>query len=331
MDWYLQFGTGDALQRAVFVLFAPEERQPTWVVKFSRAPGRDGPFEREEQAAHLLGQHAPRAARRAARQLDRWSSDGLPVSLEEAGRGRPLHMVLGDRRRSRRARLTLVDDVADWAVALGHESMVPAGAHDAFRRVEADLPPPSPASALEPWMHDGLRHVPGVLAHHDLGPWNILSDGRAFTVIDWESVAYPSLPLWDVLYFLTAALSVVDASPHQPTPATALGLLRGASPGSPMLFAWLARAARALDVPPSLVGPLATLCWLHHGRSGARRRADLAGAVGGADRDRPAGGEGTPAARSEPMLGRLAPGWARDPLLGPRWPAFMRATGAGGT
>ena len=56
-----------------------------------------------------------------------------------------------------------------------------------------------------------------------------------------------------------------------------------------------------LAIPAEAVGPLATLCWLHHGLSHVRR------------------GERLGAEAQIPPAERIAPIWLDDPLLGPAW------------
>jgi hypothetical protein len=324
VDWYLHLGVGDVLQRSVFVLFAPGDRDPTWVVKFTRVGGHHEPYAREAAATRALRVGARRASQRAALQLDWWTSHGLPASIEPAAPGRPVHLVLGDRRRSRRWRMSVVDAIAAWAVALGVET---AGgtAGELFRGLEDDHAEHRPLNAVGPDIRRELDGVPTVMAHHDLGPWNILWASSTFTVVDWESSSPSSLPLWDLLYFLTAALSTVDAAPAAPTRAGVLDLLRGRSRSSPVLFQWLARGAGALGISPGTVGPLATLCWLHHARSRPRRTALLEGLV----HPQRAPGDAIAGDAPTPVLGDLGVAWMGDPCLGPRWAAFMRSVAGG--
>src|SRR6266508_3246896 len=126
-------------------------------------------------------------------------------------------------------------------------------------------------------------------------------------VLDWESARRPGLPLWDLLYFLVDALPLVEGAR---TPAEradrALALLRGASVWSLMLFDWLRKAAAAAAMPPAAIGPVATLCWLHHGLSHVTRGRAATGIEPGAS-------------VSIPPVERIAAGWLADPALGPDW------------
>jgi Ser/Thr protein kinase RdoA (MazF antagonist) len=42
-----------------------------------------------------------------------------------------------------------------------------------------------------------------IIAHHDLAPWNLVTDGDAWTFIDWD-VAGPGSRLWDLAYAVRA-------------------------------------------------------------------------------------------------------------------------------
>lgn len=82
-------------------------------------------------------------------------------------------------------------------------------------------------------------------------------------------------------------------------------------PASAGLFRWTERCAEALGVPRADLGPLAMLCWLHHGRSGAVREAELSCFQEDA----------------EPvfwlrLLERVRDRWLSDPALGPEWAAL---------
>jgi hypothetical protein len=82
-----------------------------------------------------------------------------------------------------------------------------------------------------------------------------------------------------------------------------LALFRGESRHSARLFGWVRLAVARLGVPPDAVGPIATLCWMHHGLSAPLRESALAGAP--------------PAPLGH--LARLAGPWLADRDLGPTW------------
>ena len=157
-----------------------------------------------------------------------------------------------------------------------------------------------------------LPELRGVLQHNDLGTWNIVVRPGGFVAVDWESARRPGLPLWDLLYFLVDALPLLEGSTTSEQRVTeALRILRGESPSSPVLFDWLRRGVASAGVPEEAVGPIATLCWLHHGLSHVPRRA-------AADRAEP-GSSADPS-----PIDLLAPRWLLDPALGPTWNAWRR-------
>jgi hypothetical protein len=305
VDWLLALGTGDDLQRAVFHLL--DAGRPRWVLKFARVPGHDAPFRRDEAGLGLAGSAGPVVAARAPVMLGRFEVAGIAASVETAAAGRPLLELL---RRGGRPGVPagLLDSIAGWVVAMGVATAAPPAALAPERaRLEREV--------LPPWRHAGapvelvraLPELPAVLQHNDLGSWNVVTDGQDFTAVDWESARLVGLPLWDLLYLLADCLVRLDGpAPAEALVARALALFRGESARSPALFAWVRRAVTALHIPPEAVGPIATLCWLHHGLSADVRGAALAGAA--------------PAPTGH--LARLAAPWLTDPALGPAWSAW---------
>jgi hypothetical protein len=141
------------------------------------------------------------------------------------------------------------------------------------------------------------------LAHRDPGSWNIAVDGTDFTVLDWESAAFPSIPLWDTAYLLADACSAVDGpAPVERKVSRIAALFAGEHRLSEYAFDHLRTAATALDVPEDAIGPAIITGWLHHGRSRASR-AVRAGRL--------------PVA--EGLINRVAARWLEDPALGPGW------------
>jgi Ser/Thr protein kinase RdoA (MazF antagonist) len=70
--------------------------------------------------------------------------------------------------------------------------------HDAVARF---TPPPDAAwQVVIPPEDDGGGEI---IAHHDLAPWNLVTDGDAWTFIDWDG-AGPGSRLWDLAYAVRA-------------------------------------------------------------------------------------------------------------------------------
>jgi len=233
--------------------------------------------------------------------------DGLHASIETAAHGRLLAMLL--RRRPHAASSTeAVEAVASWILRVARETAAPPTAlADERRRLAEEVLPRWSERGAPQDLADRLPELPAVLQHNDVGTWNIVLTGPTdFVVIDWESARRYGLPLWDLLYFLTDALSALDgARTFDERAKGSIRLLRGDAPSSQALFRWVRRAVEELGIPPDAVGPIATLGWLHHGLSHVAR--------------------GHSAEQVEPgsaivdPVGRIAPAWLRDPALGPSW------------
>jgi hypothetical protein len=306
--WFMTRGQGDALTRAVLHLFEPGAEDPAWVLKFARVPGHAEPFDRDERGLRLVHEAAPVAGRHAPRLIGRFEADGLPASLETAAVGESLSTLLR-RRRTARDAPRAIDEVAGWIVRLASETATPAEAlaEERTRLADEVLPRWLPAGA-PPDLVDRLPELTAVLQHNDLGSWNVVArPGGGFTALDWESARRYGLPLWDLLYFLVDALPQLDgARTAEERAETAVRLLRGEARSSAVLFGWVRRAVEETSLPAAAVGPVATLCWLHHGLSHVARveRTEVIEA-----------GSAAPV----PPVERIASSWLADPALGPRW------------
>ncbi len=310
-SWFLTLGQGDELSRNVFHLFPAGSPAPAWVLKFARVPGYSDPFDRDERGLRLAETAGGAVARHAPRLLGRFTADGLHALVESAAVGQRVRRVL-EGPTSEATKLGLVDGIASWIVELGRATAAEPARLDAERRrLSEEVVPRWTESGAPADLVSTLPPVPAVLQHNDLGSWNIVGEGAAFTAVDWESARAHGLPLWDLLYFLTDAVAALDRVSSDGRDEHAARLFRGGSPRSPLLFAWVRRAVEACDVPPSAVGPIATLCWLHHGLSHVARTAAV-------DRFAPSG------RASLPPIERVAYFWLTDPLLGPGWSRWER-------
>jgi hypothetical protein len=297
VGWFLTLGQGDALTRAVFHVFPPGAARPSWALKLARVRDYDTPFRRDERGLSLANEAGGSAAAHAPRFVGRFTIDGHHASLETAAVGERLSTLLP--RRTAAAR-TAFADIATWTESVGRETAGEGG--EELARLAREV---VPRWNVARDVLQAVRTVPGVLQHNDLGTWNVVAEapGR-FTVLDWESARDNGLPLWDLLYFAVDGLGQLDrAATFEERTRYAVQLLRGDVASSPELFELVQRYVRALRLAPEAVGPLATLCWLHHGLS-HRARAE-------------AGGSSDPAA--VPPAERIAPIWLEDPLLGPTW------------
>jgi hypothetical protein len=306
-DWFVVCGQGDVLARGLFVVFGAGQRQPEWIVKFARVPDYSEPFERDEAALSMVARVGGAASAHAPRLLGRFTVAGHHAAVETAAAGSRLSGVLQSRA-PRAEKLRVLEAVAAWIVQVGVEtSGGRASAAVEVARLRAETIPTR--GDVDPGISDRLDQLPAVLQHNDLGGWNVVVDRAAgFTAVDWESARSQGLPLWDLWYFLAHTLVQLDGFDGDPVDGFRR-LFRGEAPSSALLFRWTREAAQALDLPAETLGPLATLCWLHHSRSGGARAVALEGR----------GGE----AKSWPAA-RFIDVWLADPALGPSWSRWQR-------
>lgn len=311
--WVLSLGAGDDLQRAVFHLLEDgrADGPARWVLKFARVAGYDEPFRRDEAGLALARSAGPVVAGHAPALLGRFDVAGLAASVETAASGRRLVEVLARVHAwpgGAKSAVQSLDAIASWVIDLGRATRTaPAALGPELARLAADVVPRWVRAGASPDLVGSLPPLPGVLQHNDLGSWNIVTDGAQFTAVDWESARACGLPLWDLLYVLGDCLVRIEGPGDVATLTTrALALFRGESAHSARLFGWVRRAVETLQLPVDAVGPLATLCWLHHGLSSTARDAALGGAP------------------AVPLghLARLAEPWLADPALGVGWRAW---------
>ena len=154
-----------------------------------------------------------------------------------------------------------------------------------------------------------VRRVPGVALHDDLGCWNILSRGREFTVVDWETARPSGFPLWDLWYFLADAAATADRVASAESRRMG-ALFRGEHRLSEALFRRTRTLVGAFGIDPEAVGALAASCRLHYERAYETAVA----------RVREIGGD-HPATFRWPT----ADEWLRDDRLGLGWDAWRAA------
>lgn len=305
--WFLTFGQGDALSRNAFQLFRPGSERPEWILKFARVMGYSQRFADDERGLALAHAAGGAVVSHVPRLYGRFEVDGVHASLETAAAGRRLRDLLstpGDRA----GKVQLIDRMGEWILELGRRTQRPPEALEPeLERLRKDVVPSWCELAVPSGLLAELPLLPAVVQHNDLGTWNVVADGDDFVVVDWENTREAGMPLWDLLYFLGDAFVHLDAAalPEQ-LPGRIAGLFAGEAPSSPLLFAWVRRAAEATGVPADAVGVVATLCWLSHSLSVRSHNLDLATFAPG-DPPRIHGLEG------------IAPAWMAHPALGPRW------------
>jgi hypothetical protein len=307
--WFLTLGTGDPLTRGVFHLFPPGSETPGWVLKFARVAGYAEPFDRDEHGLGLAATAGGVVLRHAPRLLGRRIVAGLSAAVETAAVGSRLTLVLqGASDRSRKLRA--IDAVARWTIESALATAVPPERLEPERRRLAEEVVPAWRDLGVPLdLVERVGPVPAVFQHNDLGSWNlVMGRGSDFSAVDWESARADGFPLWDLVYFLTDAITHLDgASLPELRNAHNVRLFRGELSSSAILFNWLRRSCAALSIREEQVAPIVTLCWLHHGLSGGHRRA----AVDAHAPDQRTG--------ELPDAERIARLWLATPGLGPTW------------
>jgi len=309
--WFFTPGRSDVLSRNAFHVFpTPVAARPAWTVKFSRIPDRPEAFDRDQRGLELARLAGERVASHAPCLLGRLETDGLHASVETAAVGQRLSSLLRGPG-SRASKLRVIESVAGWLVDLARATAAAPPALDPEqRRLREQVMPRW--TGVDPGLVDRLPPLAAVLAHNDLHAWNLIVDQRReFTAVDWESARQHNLPLWDLLYFLTDALVLLDGvTTEERRTQHALRLLRGDLTTSRLLLQWTDRAVAATGIPIEAVGPIATACWLHHGISHVSRWSAT----------RQAGHDGPV---ELPPVERIGSPWLADPALGPSWRSWL--------
>ncbi|HVA61416.1 MAG TPA: phosphotransferase [Mycobacteriales bacterium] len=272
--WFYTAEGGAASKRSSFFLFAPGAGRPTAVAKFARLPGRLPSFGREERGLAAAATAGAAVAERAPRALGCTDVGPHHVCVQSAVPGANLELILrGPAPRARK--VGLLEALAEWLVDVASETSGPANrAGDERGRLRRQLAAVLPAEAF-----GVLDRVPTVFQHGDLAGGNILVDGDAFMLVDWEWATEHGQPLWDLLHFALHALPLLDGADW--TAPSLRALFDGSAASSGLLFGWIRRMAKALALSEADVGGLALLCWARHAAVTSQVRAE-AGAGAGA-------------------------------------------------
>jgi phosphotransferase family enzyme len=312
-EWFMTLGGIDALSRSVFHVFPPGASEPGWVVKFARVPGYTAAFERDERGLRLAMSAGKAVGRHVPHILGRVEIAGLHASVEVAACGYRLADFLR-RPIPRDEKLRVIDSVAAWIIELGRRTTANSATLRGEReRLAREVVPLWSEFGIPSSLVDQVPQVPSVLQHADVGGWNVITRGPGdFAVIDWESVREHGFPLWDLVYFLADALVQLDGTPAgELRDQYTARLFRGELPLSETLFHWVRRAVRVFGLPPDAVGPVTTLCWLHHGFADVSRNATR-GELGVGER------------WGEINAERFARLWVREPGLGAGWDSWRK-------
>jgi hypothetical protein len=233
--WYVALTRGSSLRRGVFFVRLDGGRRV--VVKFARARGQTGKFDREEAGLSLVAAAGGVVAARAPRSLARFDVDGYPVCVQTAAPGQDLGQLLRGPL-PRAVKIRALERVVAWLL-------------DVARTTRGEV---------------GRYGVPTVFAHGDLADGNVMVTLRSMSVVDWERARADGVPLWDLLYFAVNTLPLLDGvAGLEQTLAYLVSLFRGEQgASSALLFRWVRSYVEAAGLPPDAVGELAGACWRDH-------------------------------------------------------------------
>ena len=299
-EWFAAFGRfADAFSRGVFSLLPRGRTEPEWVVKFARLPGLGHLFDGDERGLAEARRAPAVVADRAPRLVARFAVEGLEASVETAATGERLPILLEQSEHS--DGLAAIERVAGWIRDLAAETVGPAEALEPERRRVEDALARATTHGLQatPLSFGGVRPV---FQHGDLNSDNVFLATDGLELVDWESARRFGFPLWDVFFFLTDALAIVDGVDSQDARIDHfVRLWRGEIPSSAVLFRWTRAVAEASGVDASAVGELATALWFSYALSDTEELAQL----GRTD--------------LEPPTLKIARRWVSEPGLGPGW------------
>jgi hypothetical protein len=296
--WLMSCRAGDDFQRIIMPVFTAGQSVPAAVIKFSRQAGAPARAQAEMTILGRITELAPELARQTTRILRSGRFGGSDLIVESAATGGVLTDYLRTARRRRSQ--PIAEKVLAWITALGvrtaHHSDVTSA------QLRTDLTARFGDAAFGARL-DGL---PFVLAHQDLGSWNIMMNGDDFIVVDWESALDSGLPLADACYFATDALAeICGPKDLARRPVWCAELWAGALPASSALRRWITESAASLGLSIDLVPGIATACWLQHSLSRGKREALAQSAAVGYS-----------------YLGEFGRIWAGDSRLGLDWGGF---------
>jgi hypothetical protein len=298
-------GGGGPRRRPVILVAGAASRSPSRVVKAGRAGD-------EVRAAHeqavLERLHGAGLGRPLPRPLGTGRCGPFVWSAESAVAGAPLADLLGRPPRRRKV-LALLEDVAAW---LTRVAVATATARSWAEGCDDELPLVGEHARLAA-DRARLSGVPAVLVHGDLGSaFNLLVDGRSWTVVDWETARPAGPPLTDLLPLVCGALASLQAPSSAAAQARyVLRLCAGREEDSAWLHRVVDEHLRAVRVPADQAGTLAALAFGHQASTRLRHELLVRAA-----------GDVPPAWRSP--WDDVVRGWQSEPGLGADWSALRR-------
>jgi hypothetical protein len=266
--------SGDGATAAAYG-FAPGAASPCAVVKVGLSAEGAARVVAEGARLRRLG---PAAARAGAAVPAAELRAGPALALSPLA-GRPAALALAEAPgRLPACAAALAAWVTAWNLATRQERALDAAAVE--RELRAQLAAMAPA--LPGWRRyaarlgarcrelDGSR-TPYVATHGDLTMWNVLLDGGALGVVDWEAARPAALPLADLVYALADGAAAATGYADRPAAVRACFAPGGAHQA--LVAPLLAGLRRALGVAPPLAQLCFHACWIGHGANEIARGA----------------------------------------------------------
>jgi hypothetical protein len=263
--------------RLVLLAFSEDDSEPSVVLKAGRLAAYDEATEHEHEVLSSVRAQLDEATRATVPEVISLVALGRrPVSVQSAVRGVSALARMHGRRTDAARAWSDLNLAADWLLSLQlqtERSRVAPGvpgwaAHvdeplerfvDAFGRapeVERLF------GALRDHTATAAAALPIVLCHRDVGPWNVLVDGEAVRVIDWE-VARDGPALTDLVYaslhwaFEARGLAN-EADRRRELRRLYTGAMDDGAAASAMRTT-IRRSVEALRIDPRLIPPLVVL------------------------------------------------------------------------
>ena len=258
-----------SINKVVALEFGSGQLRPMTATKFARVPEAEAGVGREATVLGRLAEERPDA-------------EGIPHFRRRLQRGGRLGVAEGaiegdsmlDRltpksfpEMARRVTDLLIELAADRSGDPGQRTTI----DEHLEFFEQNFGPALEVEQLEALRAaaQAVAKLPVVCEHRDCSPWNVVLASRDRpALLDWESAEPDGLPGLDLVYFLANAGFVLDkAFEEQATRASYRRLLDPSTPYGAVAAAEAARYCEALDLDPSLLPALRTLCWMVHCRS----------------------------------------------------------------
>lgn len=247
-------GGGGERRRSTFLVAPDRHSVPRTAIKVGPIAWRERGM-REQLVLRRLEEIG--LAHQVPRPLGEGAINQLCWSAESAVRGRPLSYLVY-RPQHRQEVIAALERLAGWFTQLA----VTTRTRRDWSTFKSALPLRGEHSRLGV-IRTSLRTVPGVLVHGDVGTGiNVLLDGSALGIIDWETATEGELPLTDLLPLICNTLAALNGHENHSSAAEyVLRLCAGREADSAWLLGLLHSYCAQTGVPSDQAGALGALAW----------------------------------------------------------------------